>query len=192
MFFFSSRRRHTRYWRDWSSDVCSSDLHHRRVRGLRAALDPDLLALAGGVLADVDHAPRLQEVPGHLDGLVQPPPRVAPEVEDEAAGAGGPGLLERLPELLGAVVREGGKAHVGHIAAGDQNPRRRRRLDLGTLEVEHALLAVAQYGQLHPGPLGTPDLLDDLREVLLTHALPVHGHHDVAGFHTGLVGRRPL
>src|SRR3712207_7265205 len=26
-FFFSSRRRHTRYWRDWSSDVCSSDLH---------------------------------------------------------------------------------------------------------------------------------------------------------------------
>src|SRR5947209_5603830 len=22
----SSRRRHTRYWRDWSSDVCSSDL----------------------------------------------------------------------------------------------------------------------------------------------------------------------
>src|SRR3712207_7255982 len=27
-FFFSSRRRHTRYWRDWSSDVCSSDLVH--------------------------------------------------------------------------------------------------------------------------------------------------------------------
>src|SRR5215217_5411987 len=25
-FFFSSRRRHTRYWRNWSSDVCSSDL----------------------------------------------------------------------------------------------------------------------------------------------------------------------
>src|SRR3712207_8674322 len=29
LFFFSSRRRHTRYWRDWSSDVCSSDLPHR-------------------------------------------------------------------------------------------------------------------------------------------------------------------
>src|SRR5204862_1217213 len=29
-FFFSSRRRHTRSLRDWSSDVCSSDLflHH--------------------------------------------------------------------------------------------------------------------------------------------------------------------
>src|SRR6476620_543967 len=32
MFFFfcSSRRRHTRYWRDWSSDVCSSDLAVQR------------------------------------------------------------------------------------------------------------------------------------------------------------------
>src|SRR5690606_39719934 len=29
-FFFSSRRRHTRFSRDWSSDVCSSDLHVRR------------------------------------------------------------------------------------------------------------------------------------------------------------------
>src|SRR5690606_28656090 len=27
-FFFSSRRRHTRFSRDWSSDVCSSDLHN--------------------------------------------------------------------------------------------------------------------------------------------------------------------
>src|SRR5207245_6920027 len=26
VFFFSSRRRHTRCYRDWSSDVCSSDL----------------------------------------------------------------------------------------------------------------------------------------------------------------------
>src|SRR3712207_9089268 len=26
MLLFSSRRRHPRYWRDWSSDVCSSDL----------------------------------------------------------------------------------------------------------------------------------------------------------------------
>src|SRR5690606_39379901 len=37
MFFFSSRRRHTRFSRDWSSDVCSSDLvrvlGRRRDRG---------------------------------------------------------------------------------------------------------------------------------------------------------------
>src|SRR5690606_33469538 len=30
-FFFSSRRRHTRFSRDWSSDVCSSDLAARAV-----------------------------------------------------------------------------------------------------------------------------------------------------------------
>src|SRR5690606_29946329 len=29
LFFFSSRRRHTRFSRDWSSDVCSSDLSTR-------------------------------------------------------------------------------------------------------------------------------------------------------------------
>src|SRR5687768_18499373 len=31
-FFFSSRRRHTRCSRDWSSDVCSSDLRERPDR----------------------------------------------------------------------------------------------------------------------------------------------------------------
>src|SRR5690606_39367726 len=30
LFFFSSRRRHTRFSRDWSSDVCSSDLRAGR------------------------------------------------------------------------------------------------------------------------------------------------------------------
>src|SRR5205809_4432131 len=40
VFFFSSRRRHTRCSRDWSSDVCSSDLHACvRQRELQA---PDL------------------------------------------------------------------------------------------------------------------------------------------------------
>src|SRR5437016_14132188 len=32
MFFFSSRRRHTRLVSDWSSDVCSSDLHRELLR----------------------------------------------------------------------------------------------------------------------------------------------------------------
>src|SRR5687768_18608754 len=32
-FFFSSRRRHTRCSRDWSSDVCSSDLRVPRRQG---------------------------------------------------------------------------------------------------------------------------------------------------------------
>src|SRR5437870_11284998 len=54
-FFFSSRRRHTRWPRDWSSDVCSSDLapeddlmdetmHRRRLPGEG---DLDLVGLVG-------------------------------------------------------------------------------------------------------------------------------------------------
>src|SRR5207253_7687712 len=31
LFFFSSRRRHTRWPRDWSSDVCSSDLEQEVI-----------------------------------------------------------------------------------------------------------------------------------------------------------------
>src|SRR5258707_2206959 len=38
-FFFSSRRRHTRYWRDWSSDVCSSDLFERQMAGQHLAFE---------------------------------------------------------------------------------------------------------------------------------------------------------
>src|SRR5207247_11151103 len=39
-FFFSSRRRHTRSTRDWSSDVCSSDLISWRALRGKAATDP--------------------------------------------------------------------------------------------------------------------------------------------------------
>src|SRR5690348_17471282 len=42
IFFFSSRRRHTRWTGDWSSDVCSSDLMARaeaRQRRLRQVTD---------------------------------------------------------------------------------------------------------------------------------------------------------
>src|SRR2546430_4819179 len=38
--FFSSRRRHTRFDCDWSSDVCSSDLRGRRRRGARPCAPP--------------------------------------------------------------------------------------------------------------------------------------------------------
>src|SRR5438477_12915608 len=46
LFFFSSRRRHTRLTCDWSSDVCSSDLRSpgagRSARGQPAAAAPRL------------------------------------------------------------------------------------------------------------------------------------------------------
>src|SRR5438445_12199963 len=62
-FFFSSRRRHTRYWRDWSSDVCSSDLYasakypgrapagHMLLRAFLAPSDGEPGALAHAELA---------------------------------------------------------------------------------------------------------------------------------------------
>src|SRR5699024_11695316 len=37
-FFFSSRRRHTRSKRDWSSDVCSSDLIDDVAEGLQSPI----------------------------------------------------------------------------------------------------------------------------------------------------------
>src|SRR3712207_6848026 len=67
VFFFSSRRRHTRYWRDWSSDVCSSDLrlfseltydeqafrnllvHGSQLSGALAERSPDISALVGNL-----------------------------------------------------------------------------------------------------------------------------------------------
>src|SRR5437879_1079944 len=62
-FFFSSRRRHTRYIGDWSSDVCSSDLRgvgqpptvasHGLARDLMQADGPDVVAERVPELADV-------------------------------------------------------------------------------------------------------------------------------------------
>src|SRR5260370_3802002 len=63
VFFFSSRRRHTRFKCDWSSDVCSSDLPCRRrwpggsclpaVGGalMRGQVDMILLAIFCGMVA---------------------------------------------------------------------------------------------------------------------------------------------
>src|SRR2546430_10219916 len=57
MFFFSSRRRHTRFDCDWSSDVCSSDLEVVVInRGKRHGLEPgNVLAVdqAGDVVRDL-------------------------------------------------------------------------------------------------------------------------------------------
>src|SRR5437762_12717262 len=59
-FFFSSRRRHTRYIGDWSSDVCSSDLS---ISATRLAMpDMDLLTfpeMADAVEACIAAAPKV-------------------------------------------------------------------------------------------------------------------------------------
>src|SRR5207253_956571 len=45
--FFSSRRRHTRWPRDWSSDVCSSDLSQLRLRIVAGMAFGLMLVLVG-------------------------------------------------------------------------------------------------------------------------------------------------
>src|SRR6478672_6706328 len=49
-FFFSSRRRHTISDRDWSSDVCSSDLVRDAIAWLRVLADPGDSAAAARAL----------------------------------------------------------------------------------------------------------------------------------------------
>src|SRR5690606_39359427 len=50
LLFFSSRRRHTRFSRDWSSDVCSSDL----INKVKSARDSDTL-LIGEDMQKIDY-----------------------------------------------------------------------------------------------------------------------------------------
>src|SRR5437870_7619640 len=62
IFFFSSRRRHTRWPRDWSSDVCSSDLNRAR---LQKKPDP----LEGNEPGDTHDQRRLGPIPVRPEAL---------------------------------------------------------------------------------------------------------------------------
>src|SRR5215471_698105 len=59
-FFFSSRRRHTRSLRDWSSDVCSSDLSRTRTWA-RIAMGAGALALLCASVATSHAVARVED-----------------------------------------------------------------------------------------------------------------------------------
>src|SRR2546430_16262272 len=91
LFFFSSRRRHTRFDCDWSSDVCSSDL-------------------PGGAAEDGGRAPALrpdrhQRIGGHRDGRGRPMSVSAHSTNDAETEQYQPvftgKVLEELQALLG-------------------------------------------------------------------------------------------
>src|SRR5690606_40546372 len=76
LFFFSSRRRHTSFSRDWSSDVCSSDLTPETLRGsagelqrAHAAADPSFLELMREAIANI------REYQSHIRHASPPPLR---------------------------------------------------------------------------------------------------------------------
>src|SRR6266542_6743329 len=70
-FFFSSRRRHTRCYRDWSSDVCSSDLEQafsytfapRTVNGQQVGLNKGLVGFGSNTSRGVLDNIAVQAVP---------------------------------------------------------------------------------------------------------------------------------
>src|SRR5207253_8064966 len=68
-FFFSSRRRHTRWPRDWSSDVCSSDLSlgvilYEFLTGAPPFTSGDTLEIIHG------HIAKTPPSPSHLDATI--------------------------------------------------------------------------------------------------------------------------
>src|SRR5689334_24302894 len=75
-FFFSSRRRHTRWNCDWSSDVCSSDLHEDEA---------SVLALE----QVADRGPRTVERRGEVGGDDPVPALAGHLVEGRALGDAG-------------------------------------------------------------------------------------------------------
>src|ERR1022692_4058407 len=86
VFFFSSRRRHTRLQGDWSSDVCSSDLSEQVVARPMAAV----------VVAGRHFHADINRVQIRIDGCLSPRPGVAgvgpgillPRVDSKFAGLG--------------------------------------------------------------------------------------------------------
>src|SRR3712207_4797959 len=93
-FFFSSRRRHTRYWRDWSSDVCSSDLAESQAaiwEGIRSGVFQTFSS---------DHCPfRYDDPQGKLTPKGRTSFRWVPN--------GIPGVAARLPILFSEGVGKG-------------------------------------------------------------------------------------
>src|SRR5690348_18281383 len=79
-FFFSSRRRHTRWTGDWSSDVCSSDLGAAKSHPVRHL--PPIQSLARMLLSRIGRTKTYRQ-PGPLAILTQ---LYAPRSEERRVG----------------------------------------------------------------------------------------------------------
>src|SRR6266511_5957634 len=106
-FFFSSRRRHTRFSRDWSSDVCSSDLPGSVGEAWREFFDGYRPRVASAA-PDGEGASGAPAAPP--DGQAQEAPAGKPAATGQpAAGAGpdadaGPGDEAEVTPLRGAAA----------------------------------------------------------------------------------------
>src|SRR2546428_1806967 len=132
MVSFSSRRRHTRSDRDWSSDVCSSDLsvHPRmvwRVRGRNRPVLPDYGRLAADERGGPHAAPRrLRPRPGQgrPDGGDPTPESVGGGNRGLRCGGENPRLQRVSLRAPGAEIRDVPRGPGGQPRLA---PRTRRR-----------------------------------------------------------------
>src|SRR5207249_5994770 len=116
MFFFSSRRRHTSSKRDWSSDVCSSDLLRLLHSPVEQRHDAQAVRRADGLVAaleQVEHEALDALRPTRLGNGGVPSRREAHSIEDDQAhddeqrGGRGRHGLPIAPDELANPVAEG-------------------------------------------------------------------------------------
>src|SRR5438105_10876882 len=147
LFFFSSRRRHTRSTRDWSSDVCSSDLRLRPLATARlttlatASLKASRDVVSGPVHfhLDASNAEPIAGRDGRLPNsfVVDVSPVRAREVDD----------FEGIVARRNAAVQAGNESDVegaiGSRAAADGLDRARRQSErrFRTLQNPHGRLS---------------------------------------------------
>src|SRR5207245_5530653 len=96
-FFLSSRRRHTRCYRDWSSDVCSSDLGNMTA-------GPSIASFVAGWSGPRTRPPSYKAgyrwASGHVSRTHFPTPRRA-SLSETSQVRDRPRVRERIQELRG-------------------------------------------------------------------------------------------
>src|SRR3712207_3786662 len=141
--FFSSRRRHTRYWRDWSSDVCSGDVFGNGM------LLSDRLRL----VAAFDHR--------HV--FVDPDPDPAASYAERRRLAALPGST--WADYAPTALSPGGGVHRRDAKTVPLSPEVRRRLDVEATELtpDELVRAILQapVDLLWNGGIGTYVRADD-------------------------------
>src|SRR2546430_16940188 len=116
--FFSSRRRHTRFDCDWSSDVCSSDLPLEVAAGRGGGdrlVEREGLGIAVGRLGG-ERAPELLEVAVDGGGELAKIARAQTAAGRERAGAGAVELERRtVAAVLVEIVAAGEQGEIGRV-----------------------------------------------------------------------------
>src|SRR5207247_7461839 len=99
LLFFSSRRRHTRSTRDWSSDVCSSDLAEA-ILSLKKKGDGPVTA------ADIEPAHDVEIVnPDHVVAHLASGGKLEMQIKVESGRGYLPGNMRYLPEETKGIGR---------------------------------------------------------------------------------------